>query len=446
MPSKSDTPIAIHWLRRDLRWQDNTALHHACASELPVLPLFIFDRNILDRLEDKKDARVQFLHDRLSQMKAEAEAHGSSILIYYGTPKAAWEWVCENYEVKAAFTNRDYEPYAQKRDREIYEFLSAKGIPFKGYKDHVVFEKSEVVKNDGLPYTVYTPYAKKWRSHFEATPPEVLPSVLESGSLFRAAPLPMPSLTDMGFERADHIAIPEPELDHQMLLAYGEERNIPSKRSTSRLGIHFRFGTISIREMALIAQKESFSWFNELTWRDFYHQILYHFPHVAERAFRAKYDSIPWRNDPEGFEKWCQGKTGYPMVDAGMRELNATGFMHNRVRMVVASFLTKHLLIDWRWGEAYFAQKLLDFDLAANNGGWQWASGSGCDAAPYFRVFNPTSQLKKFDPQLLYVKQWVTEYGTEAYPEPMVEHAFARKRAIDTYKAALANWQEQNAN
>ncbi len=429
--------IAIHWFRRDFRWEDNTALYKAVSGDIPVLPLFIFDRHILDKLEDKEDKRVDFIHQQVSRLKRDLEGKGSSMLVRYGTPLEIWKGLVNEFDMEAVYTNRDYEPYAQERDKAIYELLKEKGIAFKGSKDHVVFEKGEVLKNDGKPYTVFTPYSRKWKARYEIDPPVLSGNALAVANFYTTAPLPMLSLQDMGFKPTG-TSFPPTTVSEALLKKYGELRNFPALPATSNLSVHFRFGTISIRKMAMEGAKHSDSWLNELIWRDFYQMILYHFPHVVDNAFRAKYERIPWRESEEDFQKWCEGKTGYPMVDAGMRELNETGLMHNRVRMVVASFLTKHLLLDWRLGEAYFARKLLDFELASNNGGWQWASGSGCDAAPYFRVFNPTSQLTKFDKELKYVKKWVPEYGTDAYPKPMVDHKEARLRAIETYKKALA--------
>ncbi len=428
--------ISIFWHRRDLRLEDNTGLYHAFQSEHPVLPLFIFDKNILDKLEDKKDKRVQFIHNHLSNLHTKLGDLGSSILVKYGNPLTVWKQLTEKFEIAEVYTNRDYEPYAQERDKAVYAFLQSQAIAFKGYKDQVIFEKNEVLKKDGKPYTVYTPYSRKWKERLAQFPVTPYPSQEHFDQLYQTNPLPMPSMKDIGF-KAMEVDFPSEKFDAKIVKNYAETRDIPSIRGTSRLSVHLRFGTISIRALLLFAKDKNEKYLNELIWRDFYQTILYHFPHSVNKAFKPIYDSIPWINDETHFKAWCEGKTGYPLVDAGMRELNATGFMHNRVRMVVASFLTKHLLTDWRWGEAYFAKKLLDFDLASNVGGWQWAAGSGCDAAPYFRVFNPTSQLDKFDKQLVYVKQWVPEFGTTDYPQPIVEHKFARQRAIDTYKQAL---------
>ncbi len=438
--------VAIFWFRRDMRLEDNAGLFHALKGEHPVLPLFIFDREILDDLPDPSDARVQFIHQTLAQLKEQLEALGSSLLVLHGTPQAAWKQVLETYPVATVYTNRDYEPYAKTRDASIANLLG--NIPFHTFKDHVIFETGEVLKDDGKPYTVFTPYSKKWRAKLNAPPVDqseapgissylaAYPTAQYFQHFYQCPPLPLLSLTALGFEPSA-LSIPPSTVPRGIIRNYDAMRDFPAKNGTSRLGIHFRFGTISIREKARNALELSDTFLSELIWRDFYSQILGHFPQVADRAFKPAYDRIPWRNDPDGFEKWCQGKTGYPLVDAGMRELNATGFMHNRVRMVTASFLTKHLLIDWRLGAQYFAQKLLDFDLASNSGGWQWAAGCGTDAAPYFRIFNPTEQMKKFDAANTYIRQWVPEFGTPMYPKPMVEHTFARQRCLETYKKAL---------
>lgn len=441
--------INCFWFRRDLRLEDNVGLYHALKSEYPVLPVFVFDKHILSKLKER-DARVTFIHQTLEHLQEQLKALGSTMLIKYGTPEQVWQELVATYDIATVFTNRDYEPYAKERDEAIEEYLTGQGIDFKTYKDHVIFERAEVVKADGTPYTVFTPYSKTWKKKLHS---EYAENGAESGALsvylqsypteqyfdnfFQSSPIAMPRLAAMGFERSD-ITFPPNTVKQGIIRNYDQTRNFPAVNGTSRLGVHFRFGTISIREKARKAIQLNETFLNELIWRDFYSMILAHFPHVVSNAFRAKYDNIEWRIDEDDFQKWCAGKTGYPLVDAGMRELNATGYMHNRVRMLTASFLTKHLLLDWRWGEAYFAEKLLDFDLASNNGGWQWAAGSGTDAAPYFRIFNPTTQLKKFDKDLKYVKKWIPEYGTTKYPNPVVEHKFARERCLRTYKEGLA--------
>ena len=445
-------PIAVFWFRRDLRLDDNAGLYHALKGPFPVLPLFIFDENILEDLPDKKDARVSFIHQTISQLKARLEAMGSSLLVRYGKPEEVWPQLLGEYSIRAVYTNRDYEPYALRRDEAVRSLLEARGILFHTFKDHVIFEKNEILKSNGEPYVVFTPYSRRWLEQLNARwMPQAETVEGNEKTSFYLAPyptaryfsnfqpsgvLPTISLAEMGFE-ASEVAIPPASVTRGLIKNYEQTRNFPGMAGTSRLGIHFRFGTISIREKARLAQPLSAVYLNELIWRDFYSQILAHFPHVVNGPFRLEYDRVPWREAPAEFQRWCEGQTGYPLVDAGMRELNQTGFMHNRVRMVTASFLSKHLLLDWRLGEAYFAQKLLDFDLASNSGGWQWAAGCGTDAAPYFRIFNPTEQAKKFDAANTYIRKWVPEFDTPAYPRPMVDHVFARQRCLEAYKQAL---------
>ena len=428
--------LNVFWFRRDLRLEDNAGLFQALQAGNPVLGLFIFDLNILEKLEDKDDARVSFLHQEISRLDEELQGLGSSLLVKFGRPREVWEKLTEEFQLQQVFTNRDYEPYARERDKEISELLSDRGIAFHTFKDHVIFEGGEILKKDGTPYTVFTPYSRRWKAKLEEEPIQSFPSQDHADGYFQTNPLAVPSLEEMGFTKS-HLDIPSTTVKQGLIRNYDKTRNFPAINGTSKLGIHFRFGTISIREKVKKAKALNDTFLNELIWRDFYSMILFHFPHVASSAFRPAYDQIDWRNDEEEFQKWCNGKTGYPIVDAGMRELNATGYMHNRVRMITASFLTKHLLIDWRWGEAYFARKLLDFDLASNNGGWQWAAGSGTDAAPYFRIFNPYTQQQKFDKDFAYIKKWVPEYGTSAYPDPVVAHKIARERCLEVYKQGL---------
>lgn len=428
--------INIHWFRRDLRLHDNTALHYAHNSEWPVQAIFIFDKNILDKLEDKDDARVTFIHQRITELKASLEKVGATLQVYYGKPLEVFRLLTEKYEIAEVYTNRDYEPYALARDKAIEKDLESKGIKFFTFKDHVIFEREEILSDSGNCYKVYTPYSRKWKAKYADLKMAALPDYSQSKNWQKTAGEPIVTLQEMGFE-CSAIALPSHRIDLNIIKRYTEKRNFPSVKGTTRLGIHLRFGTVGIREMVALAAQTNDTWLNELIWREFYIQVLANFPHVVDQAFKKEYDAIPWRQDEEHFVLWCEGKTGYPIVDAGMRELNATGFMHNRVRMITASFLTKHLLLDWRWGEAYFARKLLDFELASNNGGWQWAAGTGTDAQPYFRVFNPQSQTEKFDKDLTYIKKWLPEYGTSDYPSPIVEHKFARLRAIETYKTAL---------
>lgn len=444
-------PIALFWHRRDLRLDDNAGLYHALKGEYPVLPLFIFDRNILEELP-KKDARVEFIHRAVSGLKKRLENMDSALIVRHGKPEDVWPELLREYEVAAVYTNRDYEPYAIERDESVRRLLAGKNIPFRSFKDHVIFEKDEILKNDGTPYTVFTPYSKRWLEKLETKRMTVVrdkgeaetdsfyltsyPNAKYFSNLLKTKPLPLPSLAETGFEAAG-IEFPSEVVTRDLIKNYDKTRDFPGIPGTSRLGVHFRFGTISIREKARNAKRLNATYLNELIWRDFYSQILAHFPHVVTKPFKAAYERVPWRDAPGEFKLWCKGLTGYPIVDAGMRELDATGYMHNRVRMITASFLTKHLLLDWRLGEAYFAQKLLDFDLASNSGGWQWAAGCGTDAAPYFRIFNPAEQAKKFDPEFTYIRKWVPEFGTSAYPPPIVEHTFARERCLTAYKSAL---------
>ncbi len=429
------------WFRRDLRLNDNHGLYKALTSGQKVRGIFIFDTNILDLLPKPFDARVEFIYNQVNELVAETNG---GFDVFYGNPIEIWENLLKNASstgLKGLYSNRDYEPSAIKRDQHIEQLCLQNHVDFQQFKDQVIFEQDEVVKDDGKPYTVFTPYMKKWKIRLDQVGIEHYPAENHKNAFltdqhFSISQGQIPTLEEMGFAPTG-IDIPQKTIDQGRIRKYEQTRDIPSIIGTSRLSVHFRFGTISIREKFKKGYTLSEKWINELIWREFYMQILWHFPQVVSESFKPQYDRIQWENNVDHFELWKQGKTGYPLVDAGMRELNSTGFMHNRVRMVVASFLTKHLLIDWRWGEAYFAEKLLDFELSSNNGGWQWAAGSGVDAAPYFRVFNPTAQMEKFDPQLLYVKKWVPEYGTIRYPKPIVEHTFARLRCLERYKSAL---------
>jgi deoxyribodipyrimidine photo-lyase len=430
--------INIFWFRRDLRLEDNTALFHALQSELTLLPIFIFDKQILDKLEDKMDARVQFIHDSLMEMQAKLVTQGSSLQVLHSKPEEAFKILLEEYEIANVYCNTDYEPYATERDEAIKTLLEKNNATFISYKDHVIFEKDEVTKDDGKPYTVFTPYSRKWKATLKENDLKLYETEKKFDAFIKCKAYKIPSLAQMGFEKTTQL-FPSKSVEAELVKKYATQRDIPSVVGTSHLGMHLRFGTISVRRLAKYSRNLSETFLNELIWRDFYHTILWHFPHVGKgKAFKPAYDFIQWRDDEAGYKKWCDGQTGYPIVDAGMRELNATGFMHNRVRMIVASFLCKHLLIDWRLGEAYFAQKLLDFDFAANNGGWQWAAGGGCDAAPYFRIFNPYLQTKKFDPDLKYIRKWVPEFEGFDYPKPIVEHTVARDRCLQVYKEGLA--------
>lgn len=436
--ASGNTSVNIMWFRRDLRLSDNAAFYHALRAGLPVVPLFIFDRNILDQLEDRSDDRLTFLYDVLNDMKAELRKHNSDLELYYGKPAQAFAHLLERFRVNTVFTNRDFEQYAIDRDAGIDALLQKHGAKLSTSKDQVIFEAKEVSKDDGSPYSVFTPFKKRWLATVKPFHVKPYPTEKYMKALHTYKAENHPSLADMNFQRS-HQYFPPSEFPLKTIDQYDKTRDYPALEGTSRMSVHLRFGTVSIRALAATAMKHNDTYLNELIWRDFYQMILETSPAVRNyKAFKPAYDGIAWRNNEAEFEQWCQGQTGYPMVDAGMRQLNETGFMHNRVRMVTASFLCKHLLIDWRWGEAYFAKKLLDYDYASNNGGWQWAAGSGCDAAPYFRVFNPQTQQEKFDKDEKYIRQWVPEYKTSRYTKPMVVHEMARKRALDTYKEALS--------
>ena len=422
--------ISIIWFRRDLRLEDNIALDKALGSGLPVLPLFIFDENILNELP-ADDARVNFIYQTLTSIHDKLAKKGSSLLCKKGDPVNVWKELIKEFDIGNVFTNKDYEPYAIKRDFEIANLLKKNGVSFHSHKDQVIFEEKEIVKEDGTPYTIYTPYKNKWMEAF--TKLSFNKKIAVDWNKFYQSQLKMPSLKEIGFVKS---SISVKKFDHTVLDDYSSTRNFPAY-STSHIGPHLRFGTISIRQLIASLGSKHQTFLQELVWREFFMQILFHFPHIVEQNFKPQYNGIQWRNNEAEFKKWCDGQTGYPLVDAGMRELNETGFMHNRVRMVTASFLCKHLLIDWRWGEAYFARKLLDYELSSNNGNWQWAAGTGCDAAPYFRIFNPTIQLKKFDKDLEYVKRWVPEYDSLNYVPPMVNHEAARARTLKAYNKAL---------
>ncbi len=433
-----DTKTTIFWFRRDLRLDDNAGLYYALKSGNPVLCLFIFDPAILNELNNKGDTRVTFIYNTLTDLQKELEEHGSSLLILYDEIETAWHKVLKDYDVAAVHTNHDYEPYAKTRDEQVKMLLGKQGIELKTYKDQVIFERDEVIKDDGKPYTVFTPYSRKWKQKLTDFYLSSYPTIKYIKHLLQIKHLPIPTLKDLGFEQSEQ-EIPgkiyRPVIDH-----YAEKRDYPAIQGTSHIGIHLRFGTVSIRKLATDANNAiEKTWLNELIWREFYMMILHHFPRTQNHAFRPEYDRIQWLNNEAAFEAWRKGQTGYPLVDAGMRELNETGFMHNRIRMLTASFLTKDLLIDWRWGERYFAEKLLDYEMASNVGGWQWAAGSGTDAAPYFRIFSPDAQTKRFDPDLNYIKKWVPEYADFGkYPKPIIDHTFARDRCLKAFKAALS--------
>lgn len=427
--------INIFWFRRDLRLNDNHGLFKALDSGLKVLPIFIFDEDILSKLPDKKDSRVEFIMQSLDEMNSKMEGANKGIQYYHGKVDSIFEQLVSEYNIEKVYTNEDYEPQAILRDYNLAKFLINKNIAFELFKDQVIFHKDEVLKSDLSPYSIYTPYSKTWLEVFKANPPQSYSSEKLLDNLIDIKPN-NPDLKEIGFEKGDQ-HFPSKKIDEKLIKEYDEHRNDPYADKTSRLSLHLRFGTKSIRKIVKETKSLNEVFLKELIWREFFMQILYHYPKVVDHNFKAKYDGIKWNENEADLKKWCEGKTGYPIVDAGMRQLNETGFMHNRVRMITASFLIKDLLIDWRIGEAYFAEKLLDYELSSNNGNWQWAAGTGCDAAPYFRIFNPTSQLKKFDPDYKYVKKWVPEYGTKDYPAEMVDHKEARERTLEAYKTAL---------
>ncbi|CAN5229159.1 deoxyribodipyrimidine photo-lyase [soil metagenome] len=435
--------VNIFWFRRDIRLNDNAGLYRALTSGVPVLPVFIFDKNILDKLEEKKDRRVQFIRDVIVDIREKLEKIGVGFKIYHGSPEECFRELVKQYRIRTVVTNHDYEPYAIERDNRITALLKEKNIQFKTFKDQVIFDKDEILKDNGEPYTVFTPYSRKWKAKLNPFYLQSYPCNKYHKNFYQCAADPVPSLQSMGFKEKDQ-EIPSADIPDSKIKLYDKTRNFPGiKGGTTRIGIHLRFGTVSIREEVQKAIKLNTTFLNELIWREFYMSVLWHFPHVGHhKSFKPKYDNIKWRNSEQEFEAWCQGKTGYPIVDAGMRQLNSIGFMHNRVRMITGSFLCKHLLIDWRWGEAYFAEKLLDYDLAANNGGWQWVAGSGCDAAPYFRIFNPELQTKKFDEDLKYIKEWVPGFEEFTYPKPIVDHKLARERCLKIYKEGINSGRE----
>lgn len=429
--------VVLFWFRRDLRLEDNVGLYQALSSGLPVVPVFIFDRDILQNLEAKNDKRVSFIYTALEQMQKQLTSLHSTLDVRYGRPLEIFTNLLNDYNVHAVYTNHDYEPYAIQRDQTVQEFLEQKGASFLTFKDQVIFEKDEVTKDDRSGYMIYTPYAKKWKSLFNEESWQPIATKKGWKNFYKQKQLPLLQLKEIGFDFNPQIPSAK-KVDEAIVQHYDKTRDIPSIQGTTRMGIHLRFGTVSVRQLVAKALQLNRVYLSELIWREFFMQILWHHPRVVNEACKKEYNKIKWRNNEEEFKRWCNGETGYPIVDAGMRELNETGFMHNRVRMIAGSFLVKDLLIDWRWGEAYFAEKLLDFELASNNGNWQWVAGCGCDAAPYFRVFNPTIQAKKFDPQNKYIQRWVPEYNLSSYVRPIVDHDHAKKHCIDVYKRALA--------
>ena len=428
--------FTIFWFRRDLRINDNKGFFEALNGKNKVIPIFIYDTEIIDKLH-KDDHRLTFIQNALGGINNAMKRNRCTLGTYRGTPEAVFEKIIREFPIEKVIANHDYEPYAMERDERVKKLLKAKDIDFETYKDQVIFERNEVVKDDGNPYMVYTPYSRKWMAKFDREGIENYPSENHLENLYNEQALPHVSLKEMGFEVSEMVP-KEFRFDDELIDQYEATRNFPADDATSRLGVHLRFGTQSVRKLvSKSADRENTTFLKELIWREFFMQILWHFPHTVNQSFKKQYDRIEYRNNEEEFEKWCQGKTGYPLVDAGMRELNRTGFMHNRVRMLTASFLCKHLLIDWRWGEAYFAKKLFDYEMSSNVGNWQWSAGCGVDAAPYFRIFNPHEQIKKFDKGSEYIKTWVEDLDQPSYPEPIVAHKFARERCLMEYKLAL---------
>lgn len=430
--------FTIFWFRRDLRINDNKGFFEALNGKNKVIPIFIYDSKIIDKLH-KDDHRLTFIQNALGGINNAMKRNRCTLGIYRGSPEAVFEKIIREFPIEKVIANRDYEPYAMERDEAINQLLKAQDIDFITYKDQVIFERNEVVKDDGTPYKVYTPYSRKWLAKYQAEGLEHFPSEDLLDNIYNENPLPQTDLKEMGMQSSSLTPVAY-KFDDELIDQYEATRNFPSIDKTTRLGVHLRFGTQSIRKLiSKSASRENQTFVKELIWREFFMQILWHFPHTVNQCFKKQYDRIEYRNNEEEFEKWCQGKTGYPLVDAGMRQLNRTGFMHNRVRMLTASFLCKHLLIDWRWGEAYFAEKLFDYEMSSNIGNWQWSSGCGVDAAPYFRIFNPHEQIKKFDKSLEYIKTWIEDLEQPTYPEPIVEHKFARERCLKMYKLALNN-------
>ncbi len=436
MIKKERVAVNIFWFRRDLRLEDNTALYHALRTRENVLPIFILDPEIIERYEFRPSEKMNFIYETLFKIKKKLEKIGSSLLMIYGSPIDVLKNLLTQYHICSVYSNRDYDPYSTDLDLCVEKFLKINKIEYFSYKDHVIFEKDELIKEDGKPYSVFTAYKNKFIEKYNNEMVQPHKTISYFHNFIRIKPFYMPTYEDLGIKRLN-LKFPSKKLSRRFLEEYSFQKDIPSRNGTSKLSVHLRYGTISIRKVTALAAQHSSSFFNELIWRNFYSQILWFYPYVATRAFKPIYDDIKWENELDHFEAWCKGKTGYPFVDAGMRELNETGFMHNRLRMITASFLCKHLLIDWRWGEAYFAEKLLDYDLASNNGGWQWCAGTGCDSAPYFRIFNPEIQAKKFDPDFEYIRKWIPEFDTPDYPKPIVDLKLTRERALDRYNRGI---------
>ncbi len=474
MPHSKTARRALVWLRRDLRLDDNAALYHALKSGAEVTTVFIFDTAILAPLP-RADRRVEFIHGSVAALKDELQALGSDLLVRHGAADEEIVRMATEEGVSAVYCNHDYEPAAIARDERVAHALKANGIAFHTSKDQVVLERDEVLTGAGTMFTVFTPYSRAWRKVCDGFQLKAYPVRSYFDRFEKRTPEAMPSLTDIGFETTNLASLGiqagasgAADLFQDFLHrihGYHDRRNFPGIKGVSYLSVHLRFGTISIRTLARTAMSHggegAETWVNELIWRDFYHQILWHRPDVVGHAFKKDLDTLAFSTDEAHFKAWCAGRTGFPIVDAAMRQLNETGYMHNRLRMIAASFLVKDLLIDWRWGEAYFAEKLIDFDLAANNGGWQWAASTGCDAQPYFRIFNPVSQSEKFDADGKFIRRYVPELAQldadsihapwlarpldlasagvrlgETYPAPIVDHAVQREKALKLFKRA----------
>ena len=421
----------IFWFRRDLRLDDNVGLNSALSSGNPVLGIFIFDEDIIENLPND-DARISFIYQKLEEINKRLNTVNSSLLVIKGKPINVFNNLIKEYEIENLYSNLDYEPYAIDRDKKISDLLKKNKIHHFQYKDQVIFGPTEILKENSLPYTVFTAYKNKWLSKFKQE--SISTEIFLNFSNFLKIKNQFPLLSEIGFLKSKIKVV---DFNLESISNYSSQRDYPFLNAGTSLSVHLRFGTISIRHVINSIPNNETTFLSELIWREFFMQILFHFPYVVNSNFKKKYDEIQWKNDKKDFQNWCDGKTGYPIVDAGMQELKITGYMHNRARMIVAGFLCKHLLIDWRWGERYFSLKLLDYELSSNNGNWQWAAGTGCDSAPYFRIFNPITQQNRFDKDFIYIKRWIKDFDKENYIESIVEHDFARKRALQAYKLAL---------
>ena len=421
----------IFWFRRDLRLDDNIGLNSALSSGNPVLGIFIFDEDIIENLP-KDDARISFIYQKLEEINKRLNTVNSSLLVIKGNPINVFKNLIKEYEIENLYSNLDYEPYAIDRDKKISDLLKKNKIHHFQYKDQVIFGPTEILKENSLPYTVFTAYKNKWLSKFKQE--SISTEIFLNFSNFLKIKNQFPLLSEIGFLKSKIKVV---DFNLESISNYSSQRDYPFLNAGTSLSVHLRFGTVSIRHVINSIPNNETTFLSELIWREFFMQILFHFPYVVNSNFKKKYDEIQWKNDKKDFQNWCDGKTGYPIVDAGMQELKITGYMHNRARMIVAGFLCKHLLIDWRWGERYFSLKLLDYELSSNNGNWQWAAGTGCDSAPYFRIFNPITQQNRFDKDFIYIKRWIKDFDKENYIESIVEHDFARKRALQAYKLAL---------